>query len=235
MTEQQFTFSTYETLLQELEDRGYQSVDFADSRPSKSVIHRHDVDYSPRKAMEMARIEAERGVRATYFVLVSSLFYNVLDPDVREALEEIESLGHRIGLHFDTATYWEERPSEPELAAAIADEREVLETVVEETAEPVAFHNPPEWVLGRTFDAFTSTYEPRYFEEIAYVADSNQRWRDADPFAEWPDAFQLLTHPVLWGDEPGGVVERLRSELDHLHERHSEKLAEQNPIWAAER
>ena len=41
------------------------------------MISRHDIDYSIEKAVELAALEAEENVKSTYFVLLSSEFYNL--------------------------------------------------------------------------------------------------------------------------------------------------------------
>lgn len=236
MTDLEFTFSEYASLLETFEKRGYRWVGYEGPVPSRAVVHRHDVDYSPRKALRMARIEAERDATATYFVLVSSPFYNVLDADVGATIREIEALGHDVALHFDTGAYWDEEPTESELSARVAAERDVLETAVGSTVATVSFHNPPDWALRREFEGFVSAYEPRFFDAIAYVADANQRWREANPFeSSLPEALQMVTHPVLWGDRPGDVVDRLEAERTHLCEKLGRKMDDQNRVWSNER
>src|SRR3546814_10633265 len=56
-------------------------VDYGEASEVPAVIWRHDIDYCPALALKIARIEAGRGARCIYHVLVSSPFYNVLDPD----------------------------------------------------------------------------------------------------------------------------------------------------------
>lgn len=58
---------------------------------------RHDVDNCFEPCLELARWEAERGYRASYFVLHDSPYWD--DPALREGLEQIAALGHEIGLH----------------------------------------------------------------------------------------------------------------------------------------
>jgi len=58
---------------------------------------RHDMDNQLEPSVELAEWEAERGYRATYFVLHDSGYWDA--PDLRPALERIAELGHEVGLH----------------------------------------------------------------------------------------------------------------------------------------
>ena len=85
--------------------RGTRSSRSARRRPAPHVLWRHDVDYSLHRALVLARIEAELGARATYFLSLHSDLYNVLEPAVHARAREIAALGHWIGLHFDAGFY----------------------------------------------------------------------------------------------------------------------------------
>jgi peptidoglycan/xylan/chitin deacetylase (PgdA/CDA1 family) len=213
MTE--FTYDAYRAFLDGLLDRGYDFGGFDAPVPDRTVVLRHDVDWSPERARRMARIEADRGVRATYFLLVSAPLYNVRADRVRAALDEIESLGHSVGVHFSTHEYWGTDPGSAAVAERVREEQQVLGTVVDDVADAVSFHVPPDWVLGVDYDGFTNAYAPQFFEEVAYTADSNQRWRE-DPAFDGipPDRVQVLVHPGLWGETDAGFGDRLDAERD---------------------
>ena len=49
----------------------------------------------------MAKIEHKFGVKATYFFMLRSPFYNIFTRANNEAVKEIIKLGHNIGLHYD--------------------------------------------------------------------------------------------------------------------------------------
>ena len=208
----EFTHGWYGDFLERLVALGYEFRTFG-SDPGRKTVHlRHDVDLSTAAALRMARIEAERDVRATYCFLVSSPLYNPMETHHRERIREIERLGHDVGLHFSTHEYWtaEDPPANGPLHTRIADERAVLDRVTTEPVATVSFHVPPDWALNRGFDAFDSTYAPAVFGDIGYVADSTQRWRTDPPRpAEFPSAVQVLTHPGLWAGSDGTFTERI--------------------------
>ena len=214
MSAVEFTLDRCRSILDRLRSAGYAFRGYDDDVGAGDVLLRHDVDLSPERAVEVARIERELGITATYFVLLGSPLYNPFDAPVREAFEEIAGLGHDVGLHFSTHQHWPatEPPTEAELAARIRDEQAALSAVVPDPVSTVSFHVPPEWVLARTFEGVESTYEPRFFDEIDYVADSGQRWRDEG--VAIPDdgrPLQVLIHPGLWGEADGSFEARVQA------------------------
>lgn len=207
-----FTYDWYRSFLRDLSADGYRFRSYDDELEPGSVLLRHDVDLSPDRALRVARLEADLGVTSTFFFLVSSPMYNPLDGPAREAIRSIEALGHDVGLHFSTHQYWpaSDPPAESGLVDRVEGEQTVLSTVADRPVDTVSFHIPPDWVLERRFEGIASAYEPRFFDEIGYVADSNQRWRRTDPTAgDLPDRVQVLTHPGLWGPTDGRFRERV--------------------------
>lgn len=218
-----FSFDDYERLLEHLLDRGYEFVGYDDPSPGE-VLLRHDVDLSVTRAADMARIEADHGVESTYFFLVSSPAYSLVSAEGRTALDEIEALGHDVGLHFDVHHYWDERPPDVELESRVREELRGLQRLTAGEVDTVSFHVPPEWVLGAEFEGFQNAYAPRYFGDVEYVSDSNQKWRDEPVFGDGlagddhgPGAVQILVHPGLWspdGDSLDDVLDTFRTRLE---------------------
>jgi len=211
-----YTFDAYRDVLTGLAERGYDFVGFDGDVGDGEVLLRHDVDLSLDRALEMARVEAGLGVRSTYYVLVTAPVYDVISPHGRHVLRQIADLGHDVGLHFNAHGRWTCAPADDVLAHHVDNERGVLERWVNGIVEPFSFHRPPDWALGRRFDGLTHTYQPRYFSDVAYVSDSNQKWRTDPPFPDGPpEAMQILVHPGLWGPEDrslDAVFERTKRE-----------------------
>ena len=63
------------------------------------------MDFSPERALELATIEHEMGVKSTYFLLMHSPFYNLFEKQNFEMFCKIRELGHDLALHFDFAFY----------------------------------------------------------------------------------------------------------------------------------
>ena len=182
---------------------------------------RHDVDLSVDRALAMANVEAERGISSTYCLLVAAPVYDPTDPATRRAIERIDALGHDVALHFDPHRYWPaaDEPPADEIVERVLDERRSLARLFGLSEPVVSTHVPPEWLLDRAFDAFTSTYAPEFFSEVPYVSDSNQRWRDERPFPDGvPDRAQMLVHPGLWTAEGRRLDDLLAAAADRGHE-----------------
>jgi hypothetical protein len=71
------------------------------------VVLRHDVDRKPLNALAMAKAEAKRGVRASYY------FRSVPVSFVPAIITEIRDLGHEIGYHYED---WHEAKYDADLA-----------------------------------------------------------------------------------------------------------------------
>lgn len=227
-----FSHHWYRQFLHRLQADGYEFRTFSDPLGDGDVVLRHDVDLSVDRAVEMARIEAEMGIESSYFVLLTSSLYNPFEADCRDAINEIESLGHDVGLHFSTHLYWtpEDSPTADEIERHVRQERAVLETVVP-TSDAVSFHRPPSWVLDRSFDDFENTYAPAFFSDIGYVADSTQRWRDDPPrMDDLPETMQLLTHPGLWAEEDATFDQRVEEAVVSACTHAGRKTREEFPV-----
>lgn len=227
--EMEFTYRWYRQFLRELRAEGYQFRPFSAAIDHGDIALRHDMDLSVEAAVTMAEIEADLGIEATYCVLLTSPLYNPHEATHRAALEEIESLGHDVALHFSTHEYWpaDEEPSTAEIEARVQEEQSVLETMGS-SSDTVSFHRPPQWVLNREFDAFQSTYESGLLDEIGYVADSSQRWRTEPPdTSDFPETAQVLTHPGLWGRTDAGFAERVKQAIDISCEHADQTTREQ--------
>jgi hypothetical protein len=217
-----YDYDWYRSFLDRCREAGFKFRLFDEGVAEGAVFLRHDVDFSPRRALEKARIEADAGVRATYFFLVTSPFYNSLEEGVTGIIREVSELDHAIGLHFASEVHFDREPETDRLRRQIETDRSVLASRTEELAETIAFHNPPDWVIDREFDGLSHTYEPRFLSRITYSSDSLGRWRDDPPF---PDGIgglktiQILTHPTFWGEVDASPKERIEEARQDLCER----------------
>jgi hypothetical protein len=221
-----FTLSGYDALLTAFRERDYKSAMYDNVVPgAKEVLLRHDIDMSIEAAVATAQIEADASMRATYFVLLRSEFYNPFAPASKAGLNEIAQLGHDIGLHFDAALY------EHDLAAlnrAAEEECAVLETLLGRTVSVISFHRPAKALLGleQPIARRVHAYQPKYFSEMGYCSDSRGAWHYGHPLEHEcvrdGRALQLLTHPLWWtggGIEPHGRVAQFAEARANLIKR----------------
>jgi hypothetical protein len=203
-----FDMRSYEELLEAAQAGGY-AFRFFDKEPQPGDLFlRHDVDLSLEAALSMARAEAELGVRATYFLMTRSVFYNLASADGERTLAELRALGHAVGHH---AVY-------PHVD-------------LDERFDPVvAWHNPdPEYLRAPVGSAVNVMAEP-WFDPDHYRSDSNQHWRSGSPVGGLrrgePDWLQLLVHPEIWWFQGASMRETMLSLLDHERELRLKQLAE---------
>lgn len=223
-----FDHETYWWILDRL-SRTHRPVRFADLKPglpdAPFFILRHDVDYSPAAALHLAEMEAARGVRATYFLLLNTSYYNLLSPEHAGVARRLAELGHEVGLHYDLRFLqafprqrWEE---------LVDEQAGLLGRLSGVPVESIAVHQPAlvgeDPLRGRT--RFLDAYADRFFKEMVYVSDSCRAWRDAAwrmlDTGPLPERLQLVLHPINWGPLDrdrvaifAGVHAELRARLD---------------------
>lgn len=103
-------------------------------KPTSAILIRHDVDHDLEKALIMAKVEAEIGIKSSYFLLPPGDYDNdtnyygrifgrqiIHDSRLIDVAAEIQSLGHEIGLHNDflQLSLLLERPIEQVLRAEV--------------------------------------------------------------------------------------------------------------------
>jgi hypothetical protein len=172
------------------------------------ILWRHDIDVSPNRALRLAQIEHARGLKATYFFLLHSGFYNCLESDVRTVMRQIVSYGHDIGVHFDVAFY-PEIEDLAELERRIELEAEIIGDLAKQAPSAVSFHNPTAQQLDQydqsRLGGLANAYGRSLRENYRYVSDSNGYWRFhrlQDVLTERANpALHVLTHPEWWVPE----------------------------------
>lgn len=100
-TERRFTYSEYARFLDRLGDVVVVPMrEFAHGDGALAL--RHDVDSRLDSALELATLEAERHLRATYFVLHTAPYWD--ESDLLPSLQRLQELGHEVGFHNDLVT-----------------------------------------------------------------------------------------------------------------------------------
>ncbi|MCK5716598.1 MAG: hypothetical protein KAH77_03845, partial [Thiomargarita sp.] len=146
----QFTRLDYRDLLKQALDANYQFLTFNDPRrfeKDKVCLLRHDIDVDLGAALTLAKIEHQFGIQATYFVMLRSPIYNLLGRANTQLVQDILSLGHVIGLHYDDAF----TPSNQHSLEKWVDiEATILEQLFDIKIDVVSFHQPSQHVLSGT-------------------------------------------------------------------------------------
>ena len=101
LAERRFTYREYARFLDGL--GGREVVPMRElARGDGDLALRHDVDSRLESALEIARLEAALGLRATYFVLHTAPYWR--DPELLPRLRRLQELGHEVGFHNDLVT-----------------------------------------------------------------------------------------------------------------------------------
>ena len=200
-----FTYEAYKNLLSDLKAHGYEIASYDNwQEKGRCVILRHDIDNDIAKALELAKVEQNVGVKSVYFVLVSSDFYNVFSARSGALLQEIVACGHEIGLHFDEVRYPEIRTPE-DTRALILREASLLEQAVGVPVRTVSMHRPSKIMLEADLEipGMINSYGRTFFRDFKYLSDSRRRWREPVEEIIKAGAYEhlhILTH-AFWYNE----------------------------------
>ena len=221
-TQNDFTEEEYTRLL-ELASRKYTFAHYDEKPPGPFVCWRHDVDYSPQRALSMARIEAERSLKCIYHVYLNGRYYSVFEPPVTAIFRKIAELGHVLGLHFDMEVLGAGENTETDwILDRIDFEKSVLEKLLHQPMRSISFHN---YVLNQerlmradSIHGMINVCSPPIWEGYKYVSDSNGIWRherlcdvlSGEPYAR----LHVLTHPVWWTPASQTPMERLKRAVE---------------------
>ena len=186
----------------------YRFVHFDHDPQEGEIFLRHDVDLSLAAALEMAELEAARGVSATYFLMTRSVFYNLVSAEGERLIARLRELGHRVGLH------------------AVHPHVDF-----DDRFDPVlAWHNPNPEFVNDPVEGLVNVMSPPWFDRTHYRSDSNQHWRSGDPTealaAREFDWLQLLTHPEIWTFAGQTMRETMESMLAAEREERWAQLAD---------
>lgn len=208
MTSPDFTEGRYEELLTRAAAKYcFNGSDMDESQPS--VCWRHDVDYSPHRALAFARAENRQGLRCVYHLLVTSRYYNLLEPEIAGICREIATLGHEIGLHFDIDVLQENCRGHEAFLARIRFEKEIVAGILSVEPVSLSFHNhslhAAQILQMPVVEGMRNLACSDFFDEMKYVSDSNGIWRrdHLDEVLSSPafPKLHVLTHPVWWTPE----------------------------------
>jgi hypothetical protein len=203
-----FDLAHYRELLESAKAGGYRFASFDHAPQPGDLFLRHDVDLALEAALEVAHAEYELGVRATYFLMTESVFYNLLSHAGVRAHRQLRQWGHAVGLH---AVY-------PRLE-------------LDRRFDPViAWHNPDASYMSEPVVGALNVMEPPYFDPDHYRSDSNHSWRYGCPHEqlsrrefEW---LQLLVHPELWVYPGDTMRQTMLAMLDAKRELALHQLAD---------
>lgn len=219
-TDMRFTVDGYVEMLDALRESGYEIADYSCwDEYEKCAILRHDVDFDMYQALSMAKVECKQEVKSTYFVLLTSDFYNIHSATNRRLLNEIRGMGHTIGLHFDETAYPEDAGNVEKVVQDIKKELLTLSDVLGVPVEVFSYHRPTKAILDADIriQGAVNSYGELFFRRFKYLSDSRMHWREpaGDIICEgiYPH-LHILTHPFWYHDRETEMREILSGFLD---------------------
>ena len=165
---------------------------------------RHDVDISLKKAVEMAEFESKNGIKSTYYILLSSPYYNALEAENLQRIRTLRELGMGIGLHYDNSIKLQDAN---QCCSEIIIQLGILQHHIGELEEKsVTFHKPLRGVdiNGETVNLLnlSNIYSPNFDQRFKYISDSGHNWRE-NPYdiINTNDMVHINTHPEWYNNE----------------------------------
>jgi hypothetical protein len=228
-----FTIYRYKSLINALEQTySFQKFsDFLQDPKRKTIILRHDVDLLPQNSLRLAKIQAMKGIRGSYYFRAVSVSWN------ETIIKEIASLGHEVGYHYETMD-----KAKGDIDKAWDQFRFHLDELRKLTeVKTICMHGSPRSKYDNkdlwkkyNYKSLGIIGEPYYdvnFNNIYYLTDTGRRWdgwktsiRDKVPQQkDWikkglvfnstndiisasknvllPDQIMITFHPQRWNDK----------------------------------
>jgi len=169
----------------------------------KVIILRHDIDFDLSLAPNVAKMESELGVPATYFIRIHGK-YNLSDMKNYKIIKEMLKMKHELGLHYDagfSSLFNEDEESFFKRDLAI------FENILGQKISGVSIHEPTRtgFILNDdTVKKFGLLYQGTsdiFMKEMKYISDSSCRWREGcmcNFIKNEVPKLCILTHPFWW-------------------------------------
>ena len=211
----EFSKNSYENFLLSAVKHEYKICGFSDGvgETRKTIILRHDVDFSLKHAVELAELEASMGISSTYYILASSIYYSLNDAVTRAQLKRLIELGHEIGLHWQLET---KHGCEVSAIQDIRKQKTNLEQIAQINIKTVSQHQPTQ---NKTFNlsalSIFDAYDFGLIPEFEYVSDSSMQWRMQTPLKllEKHKSIYFLSHPIWWVSKGEDAATKLKNTL----------------------
>lgn len=174
-----FTVKQYKALLEALIKHGFsfQTFEYFVKEPMpKVIVLRHDVDKRPQNSLRFAKIQAELGIKGTYY------FRMVTESWDEAIIKEIAKLGHEIGYHYETmdTCKGDVDMAYTEFCENLAAFRKIVEV------KTVSMHGSPlssydNRAIWKKYDykklgIIAEPYFDLDFNKTFYITDTGRRW-----------------------------------------------------------
>ncbi|MEG3065016.1 hypothetical protein [Acetomicrobium sp.] len=212
-----FTHKAYGQLLDSFIKSGYRVVTVREylegNKDPYTLILRHDVEWNPKRALDIANLEHSRGFHSTLYFRADTKAFDL------ELMRYLQRLGFEIGYHFNTL---DRCNGDFEKAVILFEEelRKIRDAGID--IKTVCSHGDPRVekkgykVNNEIFLRYPELYSKNNilgeaylsinFPSLTYISDVGIRWNKASSTKElmlrfisreWPVVY-VLTHPDYW-------------------------------------
>jgi hypothetical protein len=174
-----FTIKIYRDLLFSLIAANYSFEPFnkfVEGVSSKRIVLRHDVDLLPNNSLHFAKIQAELGIKGSYY------FRAVPESWDEDIIKEIGALGHEVGYHYenmdtcngDVDKAWDDFRFHLDKLRKLVD----VKTICMHGSPRSKFDNKEIWKKYdyRSLEIIGEPYYDVDFDEVFYLTDTGRRW-----------------------------------------------------------
>jgi hypothetical protein len=212
---EKFSYQDYKKIITKIQ-KYLPIVSFDEAKSMKKYcVIRHDVEYSPERALSLAKLEKKIGISTTYLFQIRNNTYNSFSKKNLEIIKEISELGHTIGLHYNHDNVVGYLPN------LIFADAKVLEMMLGGNIkiETFSIHRPKKEHLSPVVnvDGMINCCDEDYFcyfegdkpkLPVTYLADSNHQWKYGDPHTlnlKRVNKLQINFHPFSWTEQGADV------------------------------
>lgn len=206
-----FSFEDYKEIIRYIKETGNYVSNYEDALgKDKFILMRHDVEYSVKRAYDLAKVETSMDFTSTFFFQWTNNSYNILSRRNLDMVKDMHERGQNIGLHFalNGMTDMEQ------VRKQIVKEMHMLSEMLGFEITQFSVHRPSPDVLRENIKLpnILNAYQDDFFTfaenvtddsvlNVKYMSDANHIWRYGYPTKEnifSHDKIQILTHPFAW-------------------------------------
>ena len=200
----EFSYRRYLQLVNTIREAGYTVCKYTEwEQYNRPCILRHDIDFSLKRALDMAIFEHENDIKSTFFVLLTTDMYNPLSKNGESIIRKIHDMGHDIGLHYDESRYGVTEQTENEYIEQIYHEKNILESICGDEVKVISMHCPSKKFLSSDIfiPGMINSYSKLFFKEFKYCSDSMRVWHEDIEQGLAVESYRrlhILTHAFWW-------------------------------------
>ncbi len=202
-----FSYLNYHKIIQHIQNQ-LPIVSFTRAlKLEKFCVIRHDVEYSPERALKLALTESKFGINSSYCFQLRNNCYNTLSTHNLDIIRKIQGLGHNIGAHIHMGDC---EPGDEH--RYIFNDIKTLEKYSKVRIEGWSLHRPEGKLLAQYIKVpgyinYNGKQFFQYFDEVlpeldvTYLSDSNHQWKYGNPMEidlSRINKLQINCHPFSW-------------------------------------